>query len=187
MGCEVASAPYQLRQGTAGITGHCILMLCPRSALALHCAPRSPPRKQHCTDNLARVITTSKPAHQISRPLRASALCTRVSAISGFVFAETPHGGAASAPTKSQPRAQSVHSGLHVHRCTHSEAVPGLPRRTGSDGTATSPQCSKDEPLRRPHRHRNRLQGPDTPPLFTRRRIVSSCTVLVLPSCYKRR
>ena len=28
-GPKVASAPYQLGQGTAGITGHCVLMLCP--------------------------------------------------------------------------------------------------------------------------------------------------------------
>ena len=89
-GREVASAPYQLRQGTAGITGHCILTLYPRSAPALHCAPRSQPRKQHDMDSLARVITASKPARQINRSLRASALCTRVSAISGFVSAETP-------------------------------------------------------------------------------------------------
>jgi len=89
-GHEVASAPYRLRQGTAGITGHCILTLCPRSAPALHCAPRSPPRKQHDMDGLARVITVSKLAHQINRSLRASALCTRVSATSGFVSTETP-------------------------------------------------------------------------------------------------
>ena len=31
-GPEVASAPYQPGQGTAGITGHCVLTLCPRSA-----------------------------------------------------------------------------------------------------------------------------------------------------------
>ena len=43
----------------------------------------------------------------------------------------------------------------------------------------------KDGPLRRPHHHRNRLQGSDTPPLFARRRIVSTCTVLVLPSTIK--
>ena len=53
--------------------------------------------------------------------------------------------------------------------------------------TSTSPQRSKDGPLRRPHRHRNRLQGSDTPPLFARRRIVSKCTTLVLPSNYKRK
>ena len=74
----------------AGITGHCVLTLCPRSAPTLHCAPRSPPRKQHRTDYLARVITASKPARQISRPLRASALYTKVSSISGFVPTETP-------------------------------------------------------------------------------------------------
>ena len=89
-GPKVASAPYQLGQGTAGITGHCVLTLCPRSAPTLHCVPRSLPRKQHRTDNLARVITASKPARQISRPLGALALYTKVSAISGFVLAETP-------------------------------------------------------------------------------------------------
>ena len=78
-------------------------------------------------DGLARVITASEPAHQISRPLRASALCTKVSAISGFVSAETPHYGTASTPTKPRPRAQSVHTSLHVHRRTHSEAVLELP------------------------------------------------------------
>ena len=137
-------APYRLGQGTAGITGHCVLTLYPRSAAhsrPRHRTPRSRPSWGSC----------------LPRPL---------------------HHGAASTPTKSRPHAQFVHSGLHVL---------GLPRRTGSDRTATSPQCSKDGPLRRPHRHRNRLQGPDTPPLFTRCRIVSSCTALVLPSCYKRR
>ena len=93
----------------------------------------------------------------------------------------------ASASTKPRHRTQSVHSGLHVRRRIHSEAFPGLPRRTGPDGMTTPPPYSKDGPLRRPRRHRNRLQGPDTPPLFTRRRIVSSCTAQVLPSCYKRR
>ena len=53
--------------------------------------------------------------------------------------------------------------------------------------TSTPPQCSKDGPLRRLRRHRNRPQGSDTPPLFARRRIVSSCTTLVLPSNYKRK
>ena len=136
-----------------GITGHCVLTLCPRSAA--HSRPR------HCTPGSRRSWGSRLP-----RPL---------------------HRGAASASTKSRPRAQSVHSGLHVHRRTHSEAVPGFPRRTESDGTTTPLQCSKDGPLRQPRRHRNRLQGPDTPPLFTRHRIVSSCTVLVLPSDYKRR
>ena len=169
----------------AGITGHCVLTLCPRSAPTLHCAPRSPPRKQHRTDNLSRDITASKPTHQISRPLGASALCTKVSAILGIVPAETPHCGAASAPAKPRPHAQSVHSGLHVHRRTHFETVPGLSRRTGSDGTSTPPQCSKDGPLRRPRRHKNRPQGSDTSPLLARRHIVSICTVLVLPSTIK--
>ena len=184
-GPEVASAPYRLGQGTAGITGHCVRTLCPRSAPTLHCVPPSPPRKQHRMDNLARIITASKPAHQVSRPHGASALCTKVSAILGFVPAETPHCGAASAPTKPRPHAQSIHNGLHVHRRTRSEAVPGLPRRTGSDGTSTPPQCSKDGPLRRPRRHRNRPQGSDMPPLLARRRIVNTCTVLVLPSTIK--
>ena len=51
--------------------------------------------------------------------------------------------------------------------------------------TSTSPQRSKDGPLRRPHRHRNRLQGSDSPPLFARCRIVSTCTTPVLPSTIK--
>ena len=108
----------------------------------------------------------------ISRPLEASALYTRVSAILGFVPAETPTAVQASAPTKSRPRPLSVHSGLHVRRRVHSEAFPGLPRRTGSDGTTTPPQYSKDGPLLRPRRHRNRPQGSDVPPLLARRRIV---------------
>ena len=54
----------------------------------------------------------------ISRPLEASALYTKVSAILGFAPAETP-----------PPRCSldTDHSGLHVHHRTHSEAVPGLP------------------------------------------------------------
>ena len=78
----------------------------------------------------------------------------------------------ASAPTRPQPRAQSVHRGLHVRRHVRSETFPGLPRRTGSDGTTTPPQYSKDGPLIRPRRHRNRPQGSDVPPLLARRRIV---------------
>ena len=35
---EVASTPYQPGQDGAGITSHCALVLCPRSALALHYA-----------------------------------------------------------------------------------------------------------------------------------------------------
>ena len=77
--------------------------------------------------SLARVITTSKPAHQINRSLWASALCTRVSAISGFVSAETPQRGAASAPTEPHPHAQSIHSDPHADRRTRSEAALELP------------------------------------------------------------
>ena len=92
----------------------------------------------------------------------------------------------ASAPTKSRPRAQSVHSGLHVRRRVHSEAFPGLPRRIGSDGTTTPPSYSKDGPLLRPRRHRNRPQGSDVPPLLARRRIVIHVLPLS-PFNYKRR
>jgi hypothetical protein len=86
---------------------------------------------------------------------------------------------------QASPRARSVYSGTHVHHCTHSEAVLGLPRRTRSDGTGTPPQCSMDGPLRQPRRHRNRPQVSDTPPLLAQRRIVSTCTVLVFPSTIK--
>ena len=167
---EVASAPYRPGQGTAGITGHCVLTLCPRSA-PYRLGQGTAGITGHCVLTLyPRSATHSRPRH-----------CTPRSRLSwGSCLPRPLHHGAASTPTKSRPRAQSVHSGLHVRR-TYSEAVPGLPRRTGSDGTATPPQCSKDGPLRRPHHHRNRLQGPDTPPLFTRRHIVSSCTVLTPP------
>ena len=77
--------------------------------------------------SLAQVIIASEPAHQINRSLWASALCTRVSAISGFVSAETPHRGAASTPTEPQPRAQSIHSDPHIDRRTRSEAALELP------------------------------------------------------------
>ena len=77
--------------------------------------------------SLVRVIIASKPVYQINRSLRASALYIRVSAISGFMSAETPHCGAASAPTEPRPRAQSVHSDSHADRRTHSEAVLELP------------------------------------------------------------
>ena len=49
--------------------------------------------------NLARVIIASEPVYQIDRSLRASALCARVSAISGLMSAETP-------PTAVRPRHQ---------------------------------------------------------------------------------
>jgi hypothetical protein len=74
---------------------------------------------------------------------------------------------------------------MHVHHCTHSEVVLGLPRRTRSDGTSTPPQCSMDGPLQQPRHHRNRPQGSDTPPLWARRCIVSTCIVLVFPSTIK--
>ena len=122
-GHGVTSAPYQLGQGMAGITGHCILTLCPRSAPTLHCAPRSPPRKQHDMDGLARFITVSKLAHRINRSLRASALCTRVSATSGFMSTETPHCGTASAPTEPRPHAPPIHSDPRPGRRACSEAA----------------------------------------------------------------
>ena len=50
--------------------------------------------------SLARVITASKPARQISRPLGASTLYTKVSAISGFSARRDPHCGAALALTE---------------------------------------------------------------------------------------
>ena len=77
--------------------------------------------------NLARVIIASEPAYQIDRSLRASALYARVSAISGFTSAETPHRGSASAPTEPWPRAQSIHSDPHADRRTRSEAALKLP------------------------------------------------------------
>ena len=154
---QVASAPYRLGQGTAGITGHCVLTLYPRSA-PYRLGQGTAGITGHCVLTLyPRSAAHSRPRH-----------CTPRSRHSWGSHLPRPlHRGAASAPTKPRPHARSVHSGLHVHRRTHSEAVPGLPRRTGSDGTATPPQCSKDGPLRRLLRHRNRLQGPDAPPLFT--------------------
>ena len=77
--------------------------------------------------SLARVIIASEPAHQINHSLRASELYTRVLPISGFVSAETPHRGAASAPIEPQPRAQSIHSDPHADRCTRSEAAQEFP------------------------------------------------------------
>ena len=112
------SVPYRLGQGTAGITGHCVLTLCPRSTA------RSRPR--HCTP-----WSRHSWGSHLPRPL---------------------HRGAALAPTKPRPHARSVHSGLHVHHRAHSEAVPGFPRHTESDGTTMPLQCSKDGPLRRPCR-----------------------------------
>ena len=78
-------------------------------------------------DGLARVITISKLAHRINRSLRASVLCTRVSATSGFMSAEAPLYGAASAPIEPRPHAQSIHSDPHPYRRTCSEATQGLP------------------------------------------------------------
>jgi len=77
--------------------------------------------------SLARVIIASEPVYQIDRSLQASALYARVSAISGFTSAETPHRGSASAPTEPRPRAQSIHSDLHADRRTRSEAALELP------------------------------------------------------------
>ena len=77
--------------------------------------------------SLARVIIAYEPTHQINRSLRASALYTRVSAISGFTSAKTPHRDSASAPTEPRPRAQSIHSNPHADRRTHSEAAQELP------------------------------------------------------------
>ena len=115
----------------------------------------------------------------IRRPLKASTLYTKVSAlyirasaILGSTPAETP-------PPQYQPRPRPsfglVHSpspAAYGRRHVHSEAFLGLPRRTGSDGTTTPPQYSKDGPLRRPRRYRNRPQGSDMPSLSARRRII---------------
>jgi hypothetical protein len=113
----VALAPYQLGQGTAGITGHCILMMCTRSAPAPNYAPRSPPRKQHDVGGLARVnqhpgsIALSRPQHYAPGSRLSRDSCPP----------RPLHGGAASAPTEPRPRAQSVHSGSHVRHHTHSD------------------------------------------------------------------
>ena len=77
--------------------------------------------------SLAQVIIASEPVYQIDRSLQASALHTRVSAISGFMSAETPHRGSASAPTEPWPHAQSIHSDPHADRRTRSEAALELP------------------------------------------------------------
>ena len=77
--------------------------------------------------SMAQVIIASEPAHQINCSLRASELYTRVLPISGFVSAETPHYGSASAPTEPRPRAQSIHSDPHADRRTRSEAALELP------------------------------------------------------------
>ena len=148
-------------------TGHCVLPLCPTTVSTTSTIPTG----KGYDGDYRPLCPNAVP--MIGRPLKASALYTGASAILGFVPAETPPTAVpASAPTKSRPRAQSVHSGLHVRRRVHSEAFPGLPRRTGSDGTTTPPQYSKDGPLRRPRHHRDRPQGSDVPPLLARRRIV---------------
>ena len=77
--------------------------------------------------NLARVIIASEPVYQIDRSLRASALYARVSAISGFTSAETPHRGSALASIEPRPRAQSVHSDPHADRRARSEAALEFP------------------------------------------------------------
>jgi len=136
----------RLGQGMTGVTGHCVLPLCPRPAA------RSRPR--HCT-----------PGPRQSR---------------GSCLPRPPTAVQASAPTRPQPRAQSVHRGLHVRRHVCSETLPGLPRRTGSDVTTTPPLYSQDGLLRRPRRHRNRPQGSDMPPLLARCHTVIH--VLSLPS-----
>ena len=178
-------------------TGHCVLPLCPRSApyrlgkgttgITYHCV-----HDQHHTDweRIRRGLSTtvSKRCTHDRPPAQGLGTVHRGLGDLGVrACRDPPIAVPASASTKPRHRAQSVHSGLHVHRRIHSEAFPGLPRRTGPDGMTTPPQYSKDGPLRRPCRHRNRLQGPDMPPLFTRHHTVSSCTVLVLPSGYKRR
>ena len=77
--------------------------------------------------SLARVIIASELVYQIDRSLPESALYARVSAISGFASAETPHRGSASAPTEPRPRAQSIHSDPHTDHRTRFEAAQELP------------------------------------------------------------
>ena len=74
---EVASAPYRPGQGTAGITGHCVPTLCPRSAPGTGYDGGYRP-----------LCPTTVPTTR--RPLEASALYTRASVILGFEPAETP-------------------------------------------------------------------------------------------------
>ena len=76
---------------------------------------------------LAWVIIASEPVYQINRSLQGSALYTRVSAISGFMSAETPHHGSASAPTEPWLRAQSTHSDPHADRHARFEVALELP------------------------------------------------------------
>ena len=76
---------------------------------------------------LAWIVITPKLVYQVNRSPQASALYARVSAISGFTPAETPHHGLASAPTEPRPRAQSICSDPHADRHTRSEATLELP------------------------------------------------------------
>ena len=161
---EVASAPYRPGQGTAGITGHCVPTLCPRSAPGTGYDGGYRPL---CPTT---VSTISRPLKASALYTKASALYTRASAILGSVPAETP-------PPQYQPRHRPsfglVHSPstvAYARRHVHSEAFPGLPRRTGSDVTTTPPLYSQDGLLRRPRRHRNRPQGSDMPPRRHRNR-----------------
>ena len=76
---------------------------------------------------LAWIVITPKLVYQVNRSPQASALYARVSAISGFMSAETHHRGSASAPTEPRPRAQSVHSDPHADCRTRSEVALELP------------------------------------------------------------
>ena len=77
---EVASAPYRPGQGTAGITGHCVL-----NTVSMISA--IPARIGYGGDYWP-LCPNAVPT--ISRPLKASALYTKVSAILRFMPAETP-------------------------------------------------------------------------------------------------
>ena len=105
----------------------------------------------------------------------------------GIHVCRASHDGSASAPIKPRPLAQSTRSDQHADCCARFKITLELPRRTGLDVTGASPQYVKDGPLRRPRRHRNRLQGSDMPPPSAQRRVASECITLVPPSTIKGR
>ena len=76
---------------------------------------------------LAWIVITPKLVYQVNRSPQASALYARVSAISGFTSAETPHRGSASTPTEPPLHAPTIYSDPHVDRRARFEAALELP------------------------------------------------------------
>ena len=143
-GQEVASTPYQPGQGTAGITGHCVLVLRPRSSACTtlcHLTP-APETTRHGESGPGHHSLGISVRDQLFPPSLGH-LHQGLGSL-GIHVCRDPHDGSASALTEPRLLAQSIHSDPHTDRHVRFEVTLELPRRIGSDVTGASHQYFKD-------------------------------------------